>query len=377
MMARSSTYNTLIDPASLQRSTSQHMDSSNSGASLGRRKTLLNFDDAKGDGPDSRKSQLAPEPRASNVKSTFGVDTLWEREMAKLRAMEATDRAERAKEESPAGGPLDKENQVPSPTPVLPEIQRASIKRGPPPPDAGDDEESDSDASEVCKPSRKKQDEDGEWFSDEERGKAGPVRTVGSGPRYPKDKGRSAPISSQANGEDSEEDLPLAATVGRVVQRATRFNAAEDDDSDEDKPLTKLVDKTKLKLPPMNFGSREGDDSDEDDKPLGLRASHIAGDEDDVPLALHPEQQRRTQYQMMAQQQQQYAQQQMMMQAQFQSSMMFAPPSLMGSGFFGPPMAPPMMVPMPGPMTPPPEHDANKFGRVDRWRHDVAVEGDP
>jgi len=130
MMARSSTYNTLIDPASLQRPASQHMDSSNSGASLGRRKTLLNLDGPnEGNGLDTRKSQLALGPRVSNVKSTFGVDTLWEREMAKLRAMEAADKAEQPKEESPSGSPLEKENQDLSPAPVLPEIQRASTKR--------------------------------------------------------------------------------------------------------------------------------------------------------------------------------------------------------------------------------------------------------
>ena len=81
----------------------------------------------------------------------------------------------------------------------------------------------------------------------------------------------------------------------------------------------------------------------------------------------------------MAQQQQQQ-QQQMMMQAaaaqmQMQQSMMFGTPSIMSGPFFGPPMvAPPMMIPPQMPGTPPPMQDAAKLNRVDKWRHDVAVE---
>jgi len=65
------------------------------------------------------------------------------------------------------------------------------------------------------------------------------------------------------------------------------------------------------------------------------------------------------------------------MQAQLQSNMFFSPPSVMmnGSGFFTPPMGP-MTVQPPMPMPSPPViHDSAKYGRVDRWRHDVAVEG--
>ena len=68
-------------------------------------------------------------------------------------------------------------------------------------------------------------------------------------------------------------------------------------------------------------------------------------------------------------------------------SMMFGAPSMMGSGFFVAPqmtgmsmpgMAAPqmMMFPQQLPPTPPPIQDAAKFGRVDKWRHDVAVEGE-
>ena len=59
-------------------------------------------------------------------------------------------------------------------------------------------------------------------------------------------------------------------------------------------------------------------------------------------------------------------------------SMIFGAPSMMGSGFFGPPMAgaAPMMAYPQLPPTPPPMQDAVKLTRVDKWRHDVAVEGE-
>jgi len=176
--------------------------------------------------------------------------------------------------------------------------------------------------------------------------------------------------------------MPLAATVGRALQRAMSAN----DDSDEDLPLSAMLDKAKTSIPPINFDSlsvNPRNDDDDDDQPLGLRASVIpptsyarnADDDDDKPLAFHPDQQRRTQYQAMAQQQQ------MMMQAQMQQSIFFGAPSMMGSGFFGPSMAPmasPMVMGLQQPMpSPPPAPDAGKFGLVDRWRRDVAVEGQP
>jgi hypothetical protein len=157
--------------------------------------------------------------------------------------------------------------------------------------------------------------------------------------------------------DDSEEDMPLAATVPRAVQRATRLGlpGAEGSDSDEEKPLSQLLTRSKLlDIPPVDTGGPDlplasaaivndvlvdDEDEDEDDKPLGLRVSrfvpsqsqlgHVdAEDDDDQPLAFHPEQQRRTQYNMLVQHQQQ-----MMLQAQIQQSMMFSPPSLMSSGF--------------------------------------------
>ena len=261
--------------------------------------------------------------------------------------------------------------------------------RGPPPPVNDDDTESESGDSAPHAPARRKARRDSAetaadlWVagsSGEDEGE--PRRTTGIGRRY-RNQGRG---KSQPADDDSEEDMPLAATVGRALQRAM---SSANDDSDEDLPLSAMLDKAKTSVPPINFDSlsvnHPRNDDDDDDQPLGLRASMIpptshsfagnADDDDDKPLAFHPDQQRRTQYQAMAQQQQ------MMMQAQMQQSIFFGAPSMMGSGFFGPSMAPmasPMVMGLQQPMpSPPPAPDAGKFGLVDRWRRDVAVEGQP
>jgi hypothetical protein len=272
--------------------------------------------------------------------------------------------------------------------PILPAIHKVNV-RGPPPPVNDDDTGSESDDSTQQALARRKarrgsaETAADRWVagsSDEDEG--GPRRTTGTGLKHRNQGHR----KSQLADDDSEEDMPLAATVGRALQRAMSSGGG---DSDEDLPLSAMLDKAKLSIPPINLdslsaGNLENDD-DDDDQPLGLRSSMVppsshsfaAGDDDDdKPLAFHPDQQRRTHYQAMAQQQQ------MMMQAQMQQSMFFGAPSVMGSGFFGPSMAPMpsqmMMGPpvLPQPM-PSPAPDAGKFGLVDRWRHDVAVEGQP
>ena len=419
MMARSATHSTLIDPNSLNRPVSQQMDTSNSGQNLTRRRTLLNLDEDKLAPPGPMRKSTTFGPRVSNVKSVFGTDHIWEREMAKLRAIEAREREAAGLSAEPpatteANSEMDPYEIPPQPQSqpsanLLPEIAKVSARKGPPPP-RGDDEDDESDSDHTNPPLHKEADADAdaEWFSDEEN-PDGPVRTVGSGPRYPE--GRTDPPAKQkpkytpaSPADDSDEDLPLAATVGKAAQRAARVAAEEE--SDEDKPLNALIDKTKSKLflgvPESKQPSKGGDeDEDEDDQPLGLRASQFnpgasqnwlgrSGDdeeEDDVPLGLHPEHQRRTQYQMLAQQQQ-FAQQQMIMQAQLQNSMMFSQPSFMGPSFYGPPtgmgigIGPvmgdmSMMAPPIAPGTPPPVRDPAKFGRVDEWRRGVAVEGEP
>ncbi|KAH7929431.1 hypothetical protein BV22DRAFT_1002684 [Leucogyrophana mollusca] len=423
---RSSTF---IDPESLQRPTSQNLDAMGSG-SLGRRnsanaKPLL---DMNGERPPTTVG-MPRDTQMSKSRSVFGVDTLWDSEMAKLKEIEAQeklDAEERQRREadeeerrrkkkkgkskgksageppaSQASPPPDSisESRVSEAPPTLPAIQKPILRR---PPVVDDDEsESESEASHVSGevPARRGAAETAaeRWVAESsEEEDSGPRRTTGVGLRYPSRGRSSATQGSQIPDEDSEEDLPLAAAAERVAKRATQLPPFTHgaDDEDEDKPLSVVLNKAKLTLPTVDFDNlsnrKSGEDDDEDDEqPLGLRASRLplasqtslafAGgeDDDDKPLAFHPEQQRRTQYQMLAQVQQQ--QQQMMMQAQMQQSMFFGGPAMMGSGFFGPPMAPPpmMMAPPPPMPSPPPPQDANKFGRVDRWRRDVAVEGEP
>jgi hypothetical protein len=432
MMARGEIQrsSTLIDPATLGRPTSQFLNHSASEGLIRRNsgniKPLLSFENDK-------IPQTAPMPgRVMNSHSVFGVDKLWEREMVKLREIEAQEKIEeeecRKREEEEERRRSEKKGkkkrkdkkQREEPTlqppeafvapqsndeprvsvepPVLPAIER-SLRRPPPPVDDEDDEESDDDEIGVvsAQPAA-----DPAWHAGSSDEEDGPRRTTGIGPRYP-NRGRGSQTPAEA---DSDEDLPLAATLHKVLQNTnsglhpSRLNHLEEDE-DEERPLSSLLAKAKVKkssssLLDVNFDKlsvadvthKKVDDDEDDDEPLGLRASRIPpvfsnGDEDDDdrPLGLHPEQQRRTQYEMFAQQQQQ---QQMMMQAQFQNSMLFNS-SMMGSGFFAPPMATPMMAPMnplvmmQPPMSipsPPPVHDAAKYGRVDRWRRDVAVEGE-
>jgi len=254
------------------------------------------------------------------------------------------------------------ESRIASSPPVLPAI--APALRRPPP--VNDDSE--SEESERAGPSRLQERAPNGWVSSDDED--GPTRRPGTGPRFSKGSRKLAPGPRD---EDSEEDLPLSATLDRVAQRATQLQLSAPD-SDEEQPLSVLLQKTKLSVPSINFDrhSRSNgphDDEDDDDRPLGLRASSVArsfnsvqgqGDDDDMPLAYHPEQQRRSQYHMMAQAQQQ----QMMMQAQLTNSMFFPPQAMMG---FGPPMvmqAPPMAA----------MQDDPKFGVVDKWRRDIIVE---
>lgn len=451
---------TLIDPATLGRPISQAPMGPVARPPLGRRastgaKPLLDFGDAA---PNAPAGLGPPRQTIGNTKSVFGVDTMWEREMAKLREIEAREAeeekarvaAEMAEAElrekkkgkkkkgkgkgkeadtTPREGSPTPDGLAPQPVlsneeraslepPVLPAIPR-NITRGPPPPRNEDEEdESEDESDEEASGVRlvKGAGDDSGWHAgssdDEKKGRqVGPVRTTGVGPRYP-NKARGRPSQMGGEDDDSDSDVPLSAAVERVLQRSTSNTTAPArlvpgrrgaDESDEEKPLSMILDKAKLNLPTIDFDNlapsastnkgkqpaRNGDDSDEDNEPLGVRASRfvsVAGgddDEDDKPLGLHPDQQRKSQYQQMMYFQQQQAaaaaaqQQQMMMQAQMHQSMIFANQSMMGSGFFGPPA--PMMpmnpimpqMTMPISTSPPPPQDSAKYGRVDKWRREV------
>ncbi|KAF8231917.1 hypothetical protein L208DRAFT_1274738 [Tricholoma matsutake] len=405
MMARGlQRSSTLIDPAALQKrppvlrtssyepQTAQTLARHNSVNS----KPLLNFDD------DDKvpRSNLSP-PNLSNSRSVFGVDTLWEREMIKLREIEAQEKheaEERRKREEAEENKKKKRRKKQKPkanatadidSPPLTEAEQAGVSVEPPmlpdiqwavrrPPQVPDDE-SESDDSEDAGPSRMPV-SGTSWHAGSSDEEAGPRRTTGTGPRY-LDKRQRRPSEPVDN--NSDDDLPLSVAVNRAAQQATLSRRADSDDEEE--PLSALLQKKQLNTRDSSLHSNRGQDEDDDDQPLGLRVSRFGAhnqgdpgeDDDERPLAYHPEQQRRTQTQMMAQQQHQ---QQLMLQAQMRSNMFFGTPSLMGPQFgpqfFGPTMMPMMVQP---PMQAPPLpalHDEARYGRVDKWRHDVAVEGD-
>ena len=396
MMARAQRPNTLIDPASLKTPpTSRRLSTLQPQQTLSRQnslsmKPLLNFDEEDGKALGGR---LPP------TRSVFGVDTLWEREMVKLReieTLEAREKEERMKLEGETERKrIRKKNkrkkkrrsskddedvqQVHASAhvssvepPTLPNIQRAT-RTVPPTANAYDSSSESGGEREQPRPSAVTP----AWHensSDEED--AGPRRTTGVGLRNPK-VSRKISISHD---DDSEEDLPLAATIHKAAARAALGVTQAGADSDEDRPLSHIILQAKAKLPPpkSTFYERNQPAEDEDDdQPLGLRTSRFvqsrpnADDEDDMPLAFHPEQRRRTQYQMLAQQQHQ---QQMMMQAQMQSNMLMSA-SMMGPGYFTPLVHPMSMMQVPIPVpSPPPMNDEVKFGRVDRWRRDIVVD---
>ncbi|KAG6850042.1 hypothetical protein H0H93_002051 [Arthromyces matolae] len=379
MMARTSTQrsSTLIDPATLQsRPASQHLHSFGPPASqqaLGRRnsvKPLLNFDDETNS-------------RLPHGRSVFGVDTLWEREMVKLKEIEAREKQEedereirdategakkkkKRKDRSKASRPRPEsgtfspntEPKVSVEPPVLPDIPRAVKKPAP----RSTDDASDSDDSEIAATAgQRKKAPESNWQASSDEEDHAPRRTTGTGPRYP----------TQLR-QQRAEDAPLS-----TIRKPNHLSA----DSDDERPLSSLLQSKQSKLLDINFDNLRRSEDDDDDKPLGLRISRVAPslrardlaeDDDDRPLAFHPDQQRRSEFQMAAAHQQQ----QFMLQAQMQNSMYFTPPAMMASPFYGPTMMPMMMqppIPMP---SPPPVHDQAKYNRVDNWRRDVAIEGD-
>ncbi len=390
--ARSST---LIDPASfteggMPTAVNSHR-SQDPQQNLTRRgslsmKPLLNF---------NSDDKLSPRNvRPQETRSVFGVDTLWEREMEKLKeiqAREAQEEEEIRKNEAEAErkkqakkkkhskkGKGGSEPQMPQENventdiapPTLPDIQRATARRAPPKPsDRHDVSDSDEESPPVVGPLETSWDVDSSDDSDH-----GPRRITGTGPRYPN---RPQKVLHRALDESSEEDLPLAATVHKAMARAA-FSSKQPNSDDEDKPLSQVLHKAKTRLENQNYPNES---DSEDEQPLALRASRIprptqnADDEDDLPLAFHPQHQHRTQHQMLAQQQQ------WLMQAQMQNNMfMNAQASMMG-GFYGaaPVLNPMAMMPMQVPLSvpsPPPMVDEVNFGRVDRWRRDIVVDGD-
>lgn len=268
--------------------------------------------------------------RMTKSRSVFGVDTIWEKEMAKLKVIqEAEDRARARKEAEDAlegkkkekkkskdkdkdkrrskrtSAPLEEQptNQMVdiSPVPVVsdlpPQISYSPEKA--PKPQIVDpitdkvkdvEEGVDLDLSgEIQGSLRDDQydDEKAEWSGDEET----PLKTDKGKQRASGHDSPVRPTSRQIAEDlvesDSEEDVPLS----RIVKTSSVRAPAEESDSEEDVPLSQLKPTsppTSIRLPTTSgFGT--GSLGLETNVPIGidpLGASTTEGDEDDVPLML-------------------------------------------------------------------------------------------
>ncbi|KAG9078642.1 hypothetical protein FS749_009301 [Ceratobasidium sp. UAMH 11750] len=349
--------------------------------------------------------------RVANSKSVFGVDTVWEREMAKLKEMQEMqkleDEAQQAREDekqlkgkgkkgkgkagppaspsapagatsSPNASELDRLSSVP---PTLPTI--VPLRDQVPPASPGESESS-------LPPANRRRSvatlDAGGWFAGSSDGEEEPGEKRTSRPQIP-------PVSGERD-EDSDDDVPL--TQIKVYAPAS--------DDDEDAPLSSLV-RPKSVLPDLGSGlnldlaasiglaaeptpAKETKANDSDDEvPLAIRRQSIMpqsssnkpsahdDDDDEKPLGLRlsqapnaAQQRRQAEYQqmMLMQQQQQIMMQQQAMRASlaFGGSTLSFQPQFGGPGSVHSFGAPAFGVPDP------------KLSRVDRWRHGVSgVEG--
>jgi hypothetical protein len=370
---------TLIDPATLQdRPVSQAFGDR---PSLPRRnssgpKPLLDFSG------DERVSPGAANGRAPNGKSVFGVDQLWDRELARLKDIEAAEKVEEEarirKDEQKAAKKAKnrgkRNNKLPPPSPIAPEavpppfkvaerpptlpaIPKATARRTLPPVIPNSYSDTDSQASEDAARANagRRRSEAGGWGSSDDEGGRKPNQNFG--------------------GSDSEDDVPLVRKLQLPTVRAVR---APSPDSEDEKPLAKVLERKSM-LPDFSFDNvppATQEDAEDDDMPLAVRhprahsiiarsVTHGDDDDDEKPLGLKQVQQQQQQQQQMNI----MAQQQMMMQAQLHNSMAFGAPSML-NGF------PPFMVPPPTFSAPPgpPLHDPGKYQSVDQWRHNVAAD---
>jgi hypothetical protein len=329
-----------------------------------------------------------------NSRSVFGVDQIWEKELAKLQQIQALERAEeeertrleaeqQAREEAKVAKKAAKKAKgknkplldtglsreqslnldggvspiirAPEAPPLLPTVDPFAM---PPKPPQLSDSDSDVDQQPFNKSqsriqhSKSQQD----WLSDDER-QAAAAR--------PRPQPRSKPSNAARNlsrfaaglhvtKSDSEDsDVPLTNAIARARQRQ------QADDSEEDKPLAAVLSNS---ISTLDFGGTlladvkkpaehkiampqprralqttdRGDDDEEDDQPLGLRASRFGlgggESEDEKPLGMRYSM---APSQIFAQQQQQQLQQQqqVMMQQQMVQQQMMAAAQMRGSMF--------------------------------------------
>lgn len=401
-MARSTTGpNTFIDPESLNsRPTTQYLHPSQVQEEIRRKRAsgmpLVSL--------DSDQSLAPPRPGIPQTKSVFGVDKVWERELAKLRAAEEAERLEQAKLDALEARMEDKRKTAAASALVTsPDAEFGVAESSSNRPAMGSRRESaaslgargwfNSPASDA---------DEGEEL--ERRASVGSQlkapgfsRKVSDAPRLPQ-------IPSGELDSD-EEDVPLAQQLskrGAASRQNSRPTVAAESDSDEDRPIAALKrSQTKSSVGGFNIqpASPKEDkqaESSEDELPLGVRhpsfnrmssvpsvatmkpPADAESDEDDKPLgakfnssaniannaALLQQQQMLLQQQMM--------QQQMMMRASmaFGGSMMNMNPAMMGAGFASPFAAPAMSMNSLNLGTLQSAQDA-QHSRVESWRRDV------
>ncbi|KAG6332714.1 hypothetical protein ID866_6375 [Astraeus odoratus] len=259
---------TLIDPATLGRPPSQNLDTMTQ--NLNRRNSNGPLVDLHGEKPLVLGAS-ASEGYLPQTRSVFGVDTIWDREMAKLKEIEAQERAEaeeklleqgrgergdkKEKRRKPkvkgdkappsivtSTSPGVSETHISSAPPSLPAVQKPVLRRPPIANGDGSDTESDDDNVPLGQSLGRMTERAADDWVAESSGEedSGPRRTTGVGPRYP---ARTKTLTPAHIHEDSEEDLPLVAAVERAVKRATQFPPPRlvNDDDDEDKPLAAVL----------------------------------------------------------------------------------------------------------------------------------------
>ena len=380
MMARNLRPTTLIDPASLtDQSISQPK---NARTSRNTRQNPLSSSSLK-PLPDSYGKPDIPETR-----SVFGVDTLWQHEMEKLgeiQLQEAQEQEDARKEVEPQRIPKGKSERR----------RRKPIAKVQEPPEQSENVNITFQKLSYIPPTTTRRplpedpdnlsaDEGPDTFTFTDHGNYSwhvdssddeghlPPQNPSRRKRYPRVAEQTQTLP--ARGDDSEEDLPLA-TIRKIGIPGS---------DDEDKPLAQVLRQVNIPMPPKERAKKISDprceSGSDEDQPLALRASRIPRprqneeDEDNMPLALHPQQQRRTQYQMVTP-----LQGQMMMQPQMQNNLFMNAHASMLESLYGLPLVNPLVMgrmqcPMPIPSPPPVIDDVN-FGRVDRWRRDVVVDG--
>lgn len=288
---------TLIDPSTLNaRPMTSRMPSSQTDTALTRRgsrsgKPLLAIDD---NGQIAETSD-AHGMRMAQTKSVFGVDKLWEREMTKLKDIEAQEKAEeeernrrleeqerkwqekeerkkakKGKKKKGKGAGVDltpspSSEAVPSsispqreaaPSLSLPDIPTVTSRKRTAPPPGDFDSDNESSASEAGghRDTTLREGLADKWVSDDEK-KPAPAPSIGLG----------KPRIDLSFNDDSDEDVPLSVTLQRAAQKLRSPRSQLNDDSDEDRPLSMILLNKPNVAPPRISPS----DSDED-RPLSM-----------------------------------------------------------------------------------------------------------